>query len=161
MELDSITITTLLAILAAISALYKYIVYNEGQDKLQLDLIINLVDQNLAEIVVIIENKGKVRAKILMKDFTWRAKLHKSIDSINSEGSTTSEQLTIINATTFLASNDLDDYTWVNGLTTQNYRDYFSVSTDVLYIEVTVKILYKDKEKDWHTIRKIIKVKKP
>ena len=159
MELEAGNIAILISVLTAIGALYKYISYNEGQDKLQLDVIINLLDNNVGEVVTRIENKGKVRAKILMKDLTWMIKLHTTIATIRSGSQQGQNGGKKIGPEQYVSSNDLSDYTWVNGLTTQVYRDYFTFTEDIVYVEATVMLKYQDQEREWQTTRKIVKVK--
>ena len=75
-SLEDISLTNWVLIGSTITALYKYITYNEGEDKLELDLDLKMIDTSLLEIKVKIENKGKVRAKIPMKDFTYKVEFH-------------------------------------------------------------------------------------
>jgi len=159
MELEAGNITLIITIVTAIGALYKYISYNEGQDKLQLDVIVNFIDNEIGEIVARIENKGKVRAKILMKDLTWKITPHKSAKTIKSGGLSEDKLIDPIQPKQFLLSNNDNDFTWINGLTTQVYRDYFRYSNETIYVEATVIIKYQDQEREWQSTRKIVKVK--
>ncbi|MCC7029590.1 MAG: hypothetical protein IT257_04730, partial [Chitinophagaceae bacterium] len=76
MDNDQIKLVELAVLLGGTAcALYKYILYNEGQDKLQIDVQLKVVNAStdfyLLELQAEVTNMGKVRAKIAMSDFTY------------------------------------------------------------------------------------------
>ena len=127
-SLEDISLTNWVLIGSTITALYKYITYNEGVDKLELDLDLKMIDTSLLEIKVKIENKGKVRAKIQMKDFTYKVEFHEdsSAFSANTENSLlpqSDNKKNVIVPLPILRSKEKDDYTWINGFFSSAFTD--------------------------------------
>lgn len=160
-SLEDISFTNWVVIGSAITALYKYINYNEGEDKLELNLDLKMLDANLLEINLKIENKGKVKAKIPMKNLTYKLKYYKHSDIHDNDdvfNRLKKYDNTFVHQ--FLETKDKDDYTWIYGETTQNYTEYIKIFTpDIFYIECIVKLDYSNKEKDWQSCRKILEIK--
>lgn len=154
MELNELNIPVIITLITAIAALYKYVKYNEGDDKLELNIELNLIDAGLLELKAKIENKGKVRAKILMKNLTWKVNLHNNADSLNFNSINKNES---IGPFQFLNSSNANDYTWINGSTTQYYVAYVQIDQKAMYIDANVRIKYLDNEKEWQSSRKVIK----
>lgn len=162
-SLEDISLTNWVLIGSTITALYKYITYNEGEDKLELDLNLKMIDTRLLEIKLKIENKGKVRAKILMQNLTYKVVKHDSLDTFsknNCEYNSDTEKKRKENTIAKCPFINDNDYSWINGGTIQYYTEYVKLPQEIQYVECIVKLIYQDKDKDWHSCRKVIKIDK-
>ncbi|MCC7030585.1 MAG: hypothetical protein IT257_09785, partial [Chitinophagaceae bacterium] len=55
-------------------------------------------------------------------------------------------------------TDDRNDYTWINGNTTVLFRTYRQVPVSFKYAKLRARIDYSDKERDWQTAEKLIKL---
>jgi hypothetical protein len=162
MDNDQIKLVELAVLLGGTAcAFYKYILYNEGQDKLQMDVQLKVVNKStgfyLLELQAEVTNMGKVRAKIPMRDFTYILKLY---ESENYTKGSIAFQIDGVDKFQWLKSetDDRDDYTWINGNTTVLFRTYRQVPVSFIYAKLLARIDYSDKERDWQTAEKLIKL---
>lgn len=158
----------------AIWALRKYIRYNEGEAKLEFDVNINYIGKdkngrNLLELEALISNKGKVRQKICMKDFTFSVNYHTGVefvDSIDINNQVGFSKVEHLQKKTWILSKEKYeeekniDYIFINGETNQRLSYNCCINSEAVYVLLRSKIKYTEKEKDYHSAQKIIKITK-
>lgn len=148
----------------------KYKKYNEDEAKLELDVDIkNLGTDNhnnyLLELEATIINKGKVREKIPMTDFSFKLLSH--------NGKKFNNDKSIFNQIKFDKVEELDkvlwvnpdaqcpnDYVYINGETQQVFRYYYSVSNETEYALLISRINFFNDEKEYQSAQRVIKLSK-